>query len=369
MLNRAKVVRQLQQEAHRLFVHDQDTLSRIYALWSRIIQDPLLAQRVQHAQAPWPLPVWQGCIDWIIELAPLCEVYTALSVDGSQIYPDRHQGTNCSLVNVGSVAITYGYQAGTVYFDSQPYIFFDEMYAGLPLVHDAIDYIRQEYECMTAANLATKYVTTSTPGVVLFDGTLIFWQLETKGSIYKHYFLPQYCSYLNALVLPVVGYISAPRSKELANVLRFILCEEGIAQEEANQLVASVTDAMLLKSLLTPYTRTTVFMSRSGICSEYPEHLRPYFWYLHVGAEIARIESPAWVAHNTQLVDQISTIILDQCAKGCGYPIVLAEAHEQAVVKSADRDFFYQCIAKISIERNHCLRPSQKSIKKRGLGI
>jgi NurA-like 5'-3' nuclease len=32
--------------------------------------------------------------------------------------------------------------------------------------------------------------------------------------------------------------------------------------------------------------------------------------------------------------------IVDQAAKGCGYPVALSEAHEQAVIRERDRRYF-----------------------------
>jgi hypothetical protein len=344
MLDRAKIIHQLRSVAHKLFSSTPGHLDYLYAIWDRIAQDPYFVQRISAAQAPWPLPLWQGALNATIPIDHQCSAYAALSADGSQIYPDRHQGTHCSLINIGSIA------------------------------HDTIDCIRQEYECMAAAELAATYAasTTTIPRVFLFDGTLIFWQLEAKGSAYKNYFLPQYCSYLHIMAhhnMPLAGYISVPRSKELVNLIRFVLFQDGMGQEDANALVAHVTDSTLLKPWLPCYARTTVFESRSGICAEYPEHVRPFFWYLHVGAEIARIESCAWIATNETLVNQLSAMIIDQCIKGYGYPVVLAEAHEQAVIKKADRDFFYDYIRMMGFEHNRSIQPSQKSIKKRGLGI
>ena len=107
----------------------------------------------------------------------------------------------------------------------------------------------------------------------------------------------------------------------------------------------------------------------SDICAEYPAHLQPHFFYLHVGSEIVRIEIPAWIAQSELYVNTISRIILDQCTKGNGYPVLIAEAHEQAVVKGPDRDFFYHVITKLGIERNQRLFASAKSVKKRGIGI
>ena len=72
------------------------------------------------------------------------------------------------------------------------------------------------------------------------------------------------------------------------------------------------------------------------------------------------------------LKNQLTTllqIILDQSTKGRGYPVCIAEAHEQAVVKGPDREFFYHCIQKMGIEQKRHLAFSQKTLKKRGIGI
>ncbi len=69
------------------------------------------------------------------------------------------------------------------------------------------------------------------------------------------------------------------------------------------------------------------------------------------------------------MVNNIASMIIDQCAKGRGYPVALAEAHEQAVVKGPDREFFYQLLHKFGFEQKQRFNLSQKVIKKRGIGI
>lgn len=80
--------------------------------------------------------------------------------------------------------------------------------------------------------------------------------------------------------------------------------------------------------------------SHARILQEYGEH-QVYFCYLHVGTEIARIEMPVWTALDPELRSQALTIILAQVQKGYGYPVALAEAHNQAVVTSSDRRRFF----------------------------
>lgn len=78
---------------------------------------------------------------------------------------------------------------------------------------------------------------------------------------------------------------------------------------------------------------------------------------------------PAWIAENKEFLDRVCSVALDQSIKGRGYPVCLAEAHEQAVVKGPDRDFFYHLLQKIGIEKNKKIRFSEKAIKKKGIGV
>ena len=90
---------------------------------------------------------------------------------------------------------------------------------------------------------------------------------------------------------------------------------------------------------------------------------------MQVGTEVGRVEIPAWIAQDEKLVDQVAASILDQCHKGYGYPIGLAEAHEQAVIKGPDREFFYHLLQKMSTDRKRYIELSPKEMKKRGMGI
>ena len=103
-------------------------------------------------------------------------------------------------------------------------------------------------------------------------------------------------------------------------------------------ILESATDGELLTYVLKPGQRTPLLMSMGDIAQAYPDDLRPWFTYLHVGSEVVRIEVPAWIAQDSALIDRICALCIDQCEKGQGYPVALAEAHAQAVVQSADRD-------------------------------
>ena len=92
-----------------------------------------------------------------------------------------------------------------------------------------------------------------------------------------------------------------------------------------------------------------------------------YFCYLHVGHEIARIDFPAWVAENSALLDNSLSQTLAQVQKGYGYPVVLAEAHNQAVVRGGDRARFFALLEQEMIKAGlKNVGTSYKETRKRG---
>src|SRR5579871_2902516 len=122
MLDRAKLMRALQGVSDSLFIANDDAYALARSIWERIAHDPALMYKLRSAEQQWPLPWWEGAAGQVIPVETKPAAYTALAVDGSQIYPDRHQGTGCFLLNIGSVAITYG-PTSSVHFTSEPSVF------------------------------------------------------------------------------------------------------------------------------------------------------------------------------------------------------------------------------------------------------
>ena len=65
---------------------------------------------------------------------------------------------------------------------------------------------------------------------------------------------------------------------------------------------------------------------------------------MNAGEEVARIETPSWIAGDPAALGLLHAAVLDQCAKGPGYPVALQEAHERAVVTMADRRAFWAIV-------------------------
>lgn len=373
MLDRPKVMKELQEGAERLFLNLSSEFELARTLWESICHDPQFAHTLAEHRSPWLIPSWIGLLGDTHTLVPSKNDYAVFSIDGSQIYPDRHQGTSCCLINIGSIALAYGAN-NHLFFNSKPSIYIPNKHSESENPIELVNCRRLELELYEGVVLAKELVKKlpNTQIVGMFDGSLIFWHLEGKEDAIKEEFIAKYIQSLDQLYelkIPCIGYISLPHGKELVNLIRMKLANFDPNTNKEYKKIEHLVDTHIAYFFLEPFMRTTFFASHSHIIEYYPGHLKPHFFYLHLGQEIVRIELPAWLINDSSLINFICQVIIDQSAKGQGYPICLAEAHEQAVVKGPDRDFFYHVIQKISFEHKQRLYFSQKSLKKRCIGI
>lgn len=372
MLNHARVIKELTQAADKLFVDYSVEYQQAYQIWQEIAQDAALIYKVRHAKSSLLVPEWQGLIGKTVPIEPCVSQHRILAIDGSQIYPDKHQGIGCFLVNIGIVELAYGQASGKkVSFDSTPYLFMGNQDGELSATTDTVNSKRQELEFNMGLERSIEIKKKGDPFIFLFDGSLIFWHLDSKDQAIKNTYLPRYIDALESLYknnILMAGYISLPKSKELINIVR-LKQANFVMTEQQTSFCEHIVDASLMHSSVPSGSRTIVFKNQSTISESYPEHLKPYFFYIHGAEEVARVEIPAWIAQDESCVEAVASMILDQARKGHGYPVGLAEAHEQAVVKGPDRDFFYHLVQKVGMEHHQRINLSQKIIKKRGLGV
>jgi len=373
VLNRYKLSEVLHKHADQLFVDYSQEYACIRESWNRVVGDPTFIYKVREiGNVPWPVAYWNGNISDAISVNAMSDPYVAGAVDGSQVYPDRHQNISCFLINIGSVALQYGTSDRSVYFDSIPYLMVnkeDQQSVSADLVNNRREELELKEICMLYRRILKEKIASS---VILFDGSLIFWHLFTQGVELSRRFLAKYIKLLDQMYheqVVVAGYISLPRSRELSNLIRLELCNFDFTKILPYKLVSCMLDRIVVQWFLEPYQRSIVFQNYGNMYTEYPPELSPYFFYMHTGSEIARVEIPAWIAKNESHVSLISRVILDQCIKGNGYPVVIAEAHEQAVIKGPDRDFFYYLLHKMSMEKKRHLVFSQKSKKKKRMEV
>jgi hypothetical protein len=324
--------------------------------------------------------------------------YRVVASDGSQILPDPHESVACFLVNVGVADISY--RDGSARLSSVPEISWepDDVY---PLIGG----IRQEADGrvvgarrFAAECNALRESIEDGPGgplIALVDGTLLLWWLETDPDRLRRLapddVKTETFSALNDFTARakdrgalVASYLSSPRTRDVVSLLKVVLCTEDpvdcdrcpydsrVKNWTAQLEIAGasllpvpakpceeadpVTDARLFWSLLVEGQRSPRFRTHATVTAAYDDPID--FIYLHVGSEIARIEFPAWTTPSG--LDYLAGALLDQCSKGIGYPVALAEAHEQAVVRAADRRAFVELARRQGVSR-----PSAKLARKR----
>lgn len=316
---------------------------------------------------------------------------TVLATDGSQLFPDRHEVSSCYLINIGTIVFHYGTGERPV-LASRPTLFFkeDDLYIEwsgkrTPVNADVVGARRGVMELTTLADLVSEIPEPTRKAVALSDGTLISWTLEGKPDDFKNPMLKATLDAFDRFAdarIPVASYISYSNSSDVINALRVGLCPEDCVpgcdscpQRQHHPdappcaVIEGVMDRALFGRILrNPGERSVIFRSTSEILKEYGRH-RIYFFYLNVGYEIARIEVPEWVALDPELLDLVHTMVCDQVEKGKGYPIILAEAHEKAVVRGADRELFYRLLSDSYVIGGVRSEISRKNISKRRLMI
>ncbi len=302
-------------------------------------------------------------IDTPIDIPAPPKSHSVFATDGSQISPSHHEVTYCYLINIGRIMLHYN-QGLFPLLDSIPEVFYkpEDIYISKQWgirVQEWMGYRRTVSEAQILAEMACRWVRPpgehyNTPNLAMVDGSLIYWFLETLPQPAREHILPPILAAWEELYqtnIPLMGYVSASRSIEAVNFLRLAVCPfdspncvvhcGNIEGKKKCEVITPLGDTTIWGHLLEPGQRSCLWRSNSSILHLYDEPLRIYFCYVNVGSEVARIEVPAWVAEDKDLLNQSLGIMLAQVDKGYGYPITLAEAHNQAVVRGGDRASFF----------------------------
>jgi len=324
------------------------------------------------------------------------EAHSVFASDGSQIAPNAHEIAYCYLLNVSRVILHYGQSRHPV-LDSVPEIFYrpEDLYISRQWgirTEEWMGYRRTVSEAVALAEIGQDLLVLANnalpaPTLALVDGSLIYWFLEQlPGEARDRIIEPILGAWelLRLAGIPLLGYLSASRSAESLSFLRFQACpyeepnclnhcpdlgtvdRKGRIKQAPCQVCEPLRDGVLWSSRLEPGHRSPLWQSRSRILDLYGSH-SIYFCYVNVGLEIARIECPAWVAEDSRLFESALGMTLAQVYKGYGYPVALAEAHNQAVVRGGDRSRFFALLEQEMIRAGlQNVGTSYKEARKRG---
>jgi hypothetical protein len=321
-------------------------------------------------QTFWSLAMPLETIDTKIPLIPSGQPCTVVAVDGSQIMPSHHEVHSCYLINIGKAIISYGEQHPVI-LDSLPYLFHspEDLY---PLVDRRRFHVddmfvsleRNLLELSTLRDCALEATNRALPVVALLDGSLIPWSLDNMPEAYQRRYSQRMQFILQSFHdnnIPLLGYISHSRSSDVINTLRVWRCP--YPQSDCHRLCGQlteddypcsvfwpITDRQLMHQTLKRFFRGPLFASGTKKASGLPREHGVCFTHVNTGKEIARIEFPRWLADDVALLHAAIETTVAQAEKGPGYPVSLAEAHNLAVVRAADRKRFFELLANHLIE-------------------
>ena len=343
-------------------------------------------EKIAQSRTSWLVAGWTEPPDVVYDAPVRPAVHTVLAADGSQIVSERHDICQCYLLNIGLIALRYG-TGERATLTSRPSLDFPD--------DDLLNVSEGDQATIAGKRLALRrllaefaglsdLMPTGVPTLALSDGTLILWMLETETEAFRMQTLDAFQKHLGMARtqgVPVVGYISQPQSRDVVNSLRVSVCPHDRADcdhhcpnpNKPRQPLSPppcaypdrIMDHELFASLLCPGQRSAVFRSQSKIFAAYRPENCVTFFYLHTGREVARIEMPAWVSDDPELLALTHALCWDQCCKGDGYPVALAEAHEQAVVRAAEKTAFFQMMQRAFVASGQPVSITQKALSKR----
>ena len=345
-----------------------------------------LSQKIQQSKTSWLLAGISTSLNITSTLPERPINYTAISSDGSQIFPDRHEALPCYLINISSVVLNYG-DNSSANLTSDPVLFYKDQdrftfWDGkkVPANSNVISHKRTLMEFEKLLDLANENSDRENT-ISISDGTLILWSLEGTPSDFKKAILKPFLDIIKEfknLRIPLIGYISYPSSTDVINTLRLGLCPEKVSYcnqcpyTELPELPCSpiegLTDRNLFSTLLKQGEMSAVFRSSSKILESYGDH-NIYFFYLNIGQEIARVEIPKWIAEDSEMLKLVHTLVYDQAKKGKGYPVAISESHEKAVVRGKDRNYFFDLIKDSMVKADFNVSISRKGVSKRVPGV
>lgn len=365
------------------------------ALTAAVNFDPIMymAKREQpHFDLNWIVPEIHERLDSSYSPPPPPDDYCVAGVDGSHIDVSRHIPAHCYLINIGGMTLQYGNQPDAQVF-STPYLYTkaDELvirdrsapYREETISGALLDAKRTVEELRSVLD-TLRELPPELPALGLMDGSLIMFGMHRHPDFVRRRLIDEeYVRVLDELrrmaserPLAIASYISLPRSAEVVNALRVAVCpfpvpncthECGTIPRDDRPCdieVGGVLDREIFANTLGMGERSPAFGSNAPIVRDYYGGHGVSFFYVRTEEEVGRVEVPDWIASDEALLGLVHSLVVEQCRLGPGYPVALKEAHEQAVVTGADRQYFVELIAAALERQGLPVYSSEKNMSK-----
>ncbi len=273
-----------------------------------------------------------------------------LAADGSQINPDRHNQIEFGVINTGAIRFEPG-QPPREIVESRLLLGDELQLESGPLTEEYVALLRDLSE---RTLLADKAEAESLPVVTLTDGQLELFHRGEESQAYEERFQEylEALRRLNEIKAVTAGYVDRPKGDLVVRLLELTMVSRS-ELEEVHRLrpLRWVPDARLFERILEPGERSTVFKIQSRYSAKFPGRLALHFFYVNVGdrrrSHLARVEIPAWVAENDELLCRLHAALIAQASPlgNRPYPYAIHRAHEVAVVHQEEKQQINDMIA------------------------
>jgi hypothetical protein len=189
------------------------------------------------------------------------------------------------------------------------------------------------------------------PIITLTDSPLELWvgrDSEAEAKEYEQHFKDylKALQHLHEIGASAAGYIDRPRGDLLVRLLEIAqLSIDEIDKAGRVHPLRGITDSEIFAQILSPGQRSAIFGIQSRNADKYTAELVLHFFYLNVGRDAdhpypVRVEIPAWVAENIQMLDDLHAVLVQQCRilGNRTYPYLLHRSHEVAVVTQDEKN-------------------------------
>jgi hypothetical protein len=299
--------------------------------------------------------------------------YTIAAVDGSQILSDDLDIRILPflLINIGLIKTNYPRQE-VVIFDSFPQLITKQKASFNGLGKDVAVYrTKGEFEIAieTIKNMQED-------NILLIDGGLLQWHLTENGNgnHLKEETLALLSDTLQTAAkkkVHILGYISGTNAADVIGTLRIMQCDkDSFSCNQCDNSYCLIADRIKDENLyqgilpLNPQKKWNIsplFKSNVPMIEKYYKQ-DIFFFYLYNQFEFARIECTEFsISHLPFLMG----VLQDQLEKGFGYPVILQEAHELAVLQKNDIITLEQYLVQQSKYNNKSLVCRSKNIAKK----
>jgi len=327
---REEMMRQLRQQAQQLLDEYAGRLDDL----RRRVEQAILANAALRCAVPTHEP-----LDTHLPPPERPDALVLLAADGSQVNPNRHDPVEFGVINVGAIRMCPGQGQAPQEIVRTQLLVFDDLNTPTGSVTDELVALKRDLgeREMLAALVAQE----SLPVVTLTDGPLELFrepkdQPEFRDAFQDYLFVLRQLAGMRAVT---AGYVDKPRADLVVRLLELLtFSDDQLADAGRQRPFRGIADVELYQALLAPGERSALFSIQSSSAEKFPGELALHFFYLNVGVgdhpSLARVEIPAWVARDANLLELLHATLVIQCRQlgSRPYPYILHRAHEVAVV-------------------------------------